>query len=66
MTCFLKGGGHKSRQADHVPTCVRPGLKRYTVGGDTGGDFENKNIQSKFIFFVLFHVKDIEDKVYGM
>ena len=31
-----------------------------------GGDLEIKNIQNKFIFFVLFHVKDIEDTVYGM
>ena len=29
-----------------------------------GGDLEIKNIQNKFIFFVLFHVEDIEDTVY--
>ena len=45
---------------------IRPGCKRYTVGGIQGGDLEIKNIQNKFIFFVLFHVKDIEDTVYGM
>ena len=39
-------------------TCVRPGCKRYTVGGIRGDDLEIKNIQNKFIFFVLFHVKD--------
>ena len=48
-------------------TCVRPGCKRYTVGGIWGGgNLEIKNIQNKFIFFVLFHVKDVEDTVYGM
>ena len=30
------------------------------------GDLEIKNIQNKFIFFVLFHVEDIEDTVYRM
>ena len=46
---------------------IRPGCKRYTVGGIWGGsDLEIKNIQNKFIFFVLFHVEDIEDTVYGM
>ena len=34
--------------------------------GYGGGDLEIKNIQNKFIFFVLFHVEDIEDTVYGM
>ena len=47
-------------------TCVRPGCKRYTVGGIRGDDLEIKNIQNKFIFFVLFHVKDVKDTVYGM
>ena len=49
-------------------TCVRPGCKRYTVGGipGGGGDLEIKNIQIKFIFFILFHVKDVKDTVYGM
>ena len=47
-------------------TCVRPGCKRYTVGGIRGGDLEIKNIQNKFIFFVLFHVEDVEDTVYEM
>ena len=48
-------------------TCVRPGCKRYTVGGIRGGgDLEIKNIQNKFIFFVLFHDKDVEDTVYRM
>ena len=44
-------------------TCVRPGCKRYTVGGIWGGDLEIKNIQNKFILFVLF---DVEDTVYEM
>ena len=35
-------------------------------GWDMGGDLEIKNIQNKFIFFVLFHVKDVKDTVYGM
>ena len=47
-------------------TCVRPGCKRYTVGGILGVDLEIKNIQNKFIFFVLFHVEDVKDTVYGM
>ena len=38
----------------------------YTVGGIWGGDLEIKNIQNKFIFFVLFHVEDVKDTVYGM
>ena len=33
----------------------------YTVGGIQGVDLEIKNIQNKFIFFVLFHVKDVKD-----
>ena len=45
---------------------IRPGCKRYTVGGLWGGDLEIKNIQNKFIFFVLFHVEDVKDTVYGM
>ena len=47
-------------------TCVRPGCKRYTVGGIWGGDLEIKNIQNKFILFVLFHVEDVKDTVYEM
>ena len=43
---------------------IRPGCKKYMVGGIQGGDLEIKNIQNKFIFFVLFHVEDIEDTVY--
>ena len=31
-----------------------------------GRDLEIKNIQNKFIFFVLFHVEDVKDTVYGM
>ena len=38
----------------------------YTVDGIWGVDLEIKNIQNKFIFFVLFHVEDVEDTVYGM
>ena len=34
------------------------------MGSIWGGDFEIKNIQNKLIFFVLFHVEDIEDTVY--
>ena len=48
-------------------TCVRPGYKRYTVGGIRGGgDLEIKDMQNKFIFLVLFHVEDVEDTVYEM
>ena len=36
------------------------------MGGIWGGDSEIKNIQNKFIFFVLFHVKDVKDTVYKM
>ena len=61
---IFRWAGHKSRQTDRVS--IRPGCKRYTVGGIWGGDLEIKNIQNKFIFFVLFHVKDIEDTVYRM
>ena len=32
----------------------------YMVSG-MGGDLEIKNIQNKFIFFVLFHVEDIKN-----
>ena len=45
---------------------IRPGCKRYMVGRIWGDDLEIKNIQNKFIFFVLFHVEDVEDTVYGM
>ena len=38
----------------------------YTVGEIQAGDLEIKNIQNKFIFFVLFHVEDVKDTVYGM
>ena len=36
------------------------------MGGIWGGDLEIKNIQNKFIFFVLFDVEDVEDTVYEM
>ena len=62
---FLAGGGHKSRQADHVSH--KTWLQKVHGGWDMGGgDLEIKNIQNKFIFFVLFHVEDIEDIVYRM
>ena len=41
-------------------------LQKVHSGWDMGGDLQIKNIQNKFIFFVLFHVKDVEDTVYGM
>ena len=42
-------------------------LQKVHSGWDTGGgDLEIKNIQNKFIFFVLFHVEDVEDTVYEM
>ena len=40
-------------------TCVRPGCKRYTVGGKSGGVILNKNIKTIHrILYVLFHVGD--------
>ena len=63
-TVFLARDGHKSRQADHVSH--KTWLQQVHGGWDMGGDLEIKNIQNKFIFFVLFHVEDIEDTVYGM
>ena len=61
---IFRWGGHKSRQADRVSH--KTWLQKVHGGWDTGGDLEIKNIQNKFIFFVLFHVKDVEDTVYGM
>ena len=63
-TVFLDGVGiNPGKQTVYH---IRPGCKRYMVGGIWGGDLEIKNIQNKFIFFVLFHVEDVEDTVYGM
>ena len=59
-TVFLAGVGINPGKWYHI----RPGQKVH--GGGMGVDLEIKNIQNKFIFFVLFHVKDIEDTVYGM
>ena len=41
-------------------------LQKVHSGWDMGGDLEIKNMQNKFIFFVLFHVEDVKDTVYGM
>ena len=62
---IFRWGGHKSRQTDRVSH--KTWLQKVHGGLDMGGgDLEIKNIQNKIIFFVLFHVKDIEDTVYGM
>ena len=47
-------------------TCVRPGCKRYTVGGKSGGGvILNKNINKiNRILSVLFHVGDVGDTLY--
>ena len=46
-------------------TCVRPGCKRYTVGGKLGGVILNKNINKiNRILSVLFHVRDVGDTLY--
>ena len=63
-TVFLVGGGHKSRQADCVSH--KTWLQKVHGGWDMGGDLEIKNIQNKFIFFVLFHFEDVEDTVNRM
>ena len=63
-TVFLAGGGHKSRQADRVSH--KTWLQKVHGGWDTGGDLEIKIYKINFIFFVLFHVKDVEDTVYRM
>ena len=41
-------------------------LQKVHGGWNMEGDLEIKNIQNKFIFFVLFHVKDVKDTLYGM
>ena len=46
-------------------TCVRPGCKRYTVGGKSGGVILNKNISKIHrILSVLFDVGDVRDTLY--
>ena len=47
-------------------TCVRPGCKRYMVGGKSGGGvILNKNINKiNRILSVLFHVGDVGDTLY--
>ena len=58
-------GGCKSRQFTVYHMC-KTWLQKVHSGWDMGGDLEIKNIQNKFIFFVLFHVEDVENTVYGM
>ena len=43
-------------------TCVRPGCKRYTVGGIRGGDLEIKNIQinSFSLFYFMSKMSKIQ------
>ena len=66
MTCFLKGVGINPGKQTMYHMC-KTWLKKVHGQWDMGGGWLwNKNIQSKFIFFVSFHVEDIEDKVYGM
>ena len=46
-------------------TGVRPGCKRYMVGGKQGGWPLNKiSTKINWIWFVLFHVEEVEDTLY--